>query len=207
MSAQEARWYAPNRIDGMSRRQFFAKAAAASTSGALLSLAGPVIEKAYGAGPCSGHLSDIEHFVLLMQENRSFDHYFGTLSGTNGFGSASPAFQQKGWNPQTQALDPNGITMPYRFDTTRGPTLGRRVRQRPEPQLDRHARVVEQRRQRQLAAGAGGEPLQGHTCRSRWATTRARTCRSTTCWPTRSPFATPTTAHCWGGPPPTGSTG
>lgn len=110
-------------VDGMSRRQFFAKAAAASTSGALLSLAGPVIEKAYGAGPCSGHLSDIEHFVFLMQENRSFDHYFGTLSGTNGFGSASPAFSQKGWNPQTQAVDPNGITMPYRFDTTRGPTL------------------------------------------------------------------------------------
>lgn len=62
--------------------------------------AGPVIEKAYGAGPCSGHLSDIEHFVFLLQENRSFDHYFGTLSGVNGFNTPSPAFQQKGWNPQ-----------------------------------------------------------------------------------------------------------
>ena len=26
-------------------------------------------------------LSDIRHVVFLMQENRSFDHYFGTLSG------------------------------------------------------------------------------------------------------------------------------
>ncbi|OQZ87972.1 phospholipase [Mycobacterium alsense] len=107
----------------MSRREFFAKLAAATSTGALMSLAGPVIEKAYGVGPCSGHLSDIEHFVLLMQENRSFDHYFGTLSGTDGFNTPSPAFQQKGWNPMTQALDPNGVTIPYRFDTTRGPLL------------------------------------------------------------------------------------
>ena len=30
-------------------------------------------------------LSDIRHVVILMQENRSFDHYFGTLSGVRGF--------------------------------------------------------------------------------------------------------------------------
>lgn len=85
--------------------------------------AAPVIEKAYGAGPCPGHLTDIEHIVLLMQENRSFDHYFGTLSSTNGFNAASPAFQQMGWNPMTQALDPAGVTIPFRLDTTRGPFL------------------------------------------------------------------------------------
>ncbi|GJO52245.1 phospholipase C 4 [Mycobacterium marinum] len=109
-----------NRLGGMSRRKFLAKAAAGGT-GALMSFAGPVIEKAYGAGPCSGHLSDIEHFVFFLMENRSFDHYFGTLSATDGFDSGSPLFQQKGWNPQTQTIDPAGITMPYRFDTTRGP--------------------------------------------------------------------------------------
>ena len=109
------------RLDGISRRKFLAKAATAGGTGALLSIAGPVIEKAYGAGPCSGHLNDIEHFVLFMQENRSFDHYFGTLSGTDGFDSGSPLFAQRGWNPQTRKLDPSGITLPYRFDTTRGP--------------------------------------------------------------------------------------
>jgi phospholipase C len=67
-----------------------AKAAAASSTGALLDLAGPVIEKANGAGPCPGHLTDIEHIVLLMQEKRSFDHYFGTLSATVGFNTPSP---------------------------------------------------------------------------------------------------------------------
>lgn len=109
-------------IGGVSRREFLAKVAAGG-AGALMSFAGPVIEKAYGAGPCSGHLTDIEHFVFFMQENRSFDHYFGTLSGTDGFNTVSPLFQQKGWNPMTQALDATGVTMPYRFDTTRGPFL------------------------------------------------------------------------------------
>jgi hypothetical protein len=28
-----------------------------------------------------GSLAEIKHVVLLMQENRSFNHYFGTLSG------------------------------------------------------------------------------------------------------------------------------
>ena len=31
-------------------------------------------------------ISDIEHVVIMMQENRSFDHYFGTLRGVRGFG-------------------------------------------------------------------------------------------------------------------------
>jgi phospholipase C len=26
-----------------------------------------------------GSIMDVEHVVILMQENRSFDHYFGTL--------------------------------------------------------------------------------------------------------------------------------
>ncbi|BAV42574.1 membrane-associated phospholipase C2 [Mycobacterium ulcerans subsp. shinshuense] len=35
----------------------------------------------------------------------------------------SPLFAQKGWNPQTQSNDPAGTTIPYRFDTTRGPLV------------------------------------------------------------------------------------
>ena len=34
----------------------------------------------------TGTIADIEHIVILMQENRSFDHYFGTLRGVRGFG-------------------------------------------------------------------------------------------------------------------------
>lgn len=33
----------------------------------------------------AGSIKDIEHIVLFMQENRAFDHYFGTMSGIRGF--------------------------------------------------------------------------------------------------------------------------
>src|SRR5437899_1161185 len=33
-----------------------------------------------------GRLSDVERVVIMIQENRSFDHYFGTLRGVRGFG-------------------------------------------------------------------------------------------------------------------------
>ena len=34
----------------------------------------------------TGTIEDVEHIVILMQENRSFDHYFGALKGVRGFG-------------------------------------------------------------------------------------------------------------------------
>ncbi len=34
----------------------------------------------------TGTIDDVEHIVFLMQENRSFDHYFGTMRGVRGFG-------------------------------------------------------------------------------------------------------------------------
>src|SRR5947209_7470041 len=38
------------------------------------------------AAPCAGQdLGDIEHVVVLIQENRSFDHYFGSYRGVDGF--------------------------------------------------------------------------------------------------------------------------
>ncbi|WP_393062638.1 phosphocholine-specific phospholipase C [Streptomyces sp. LN549] len=38
----------------------------------------------------TGSLQDVEHIVVLMQENRSFDHYFGTMNGVRGFGDPRP---------------------------------------------------------------------------------------------------------------------
>jgi len=34
----------------------------------------------------TGTIEDVEHIVVLMQENRAFDHYFGTLRGVRGYG-------------------------------------------------------------------------------------------------------------------------
>eukprot|EP00918_Siedleckia_nematoides_P064146 GHVU01139496.1.p1 GENE.GHVU01139496.1~~GHVU01139496.1.p1 ORF type:complete len:622 (-),score=41.72 GHVU01139496.1:28-1893(-) len=33
----------------------------------------------------AGSLADIEHVILFMQENRAFDHYFGSMAGVRGF--------------------------------------------------------------------------------------------------------------------------
>ncbi len=39
----------------------------------------------------TGTIEDVEHVIVLMQENRSFDHYFGTLRGVRGFADPHPA--------------------------------------------------------------------------------------------------------------------
>jgi phospholipase C len=36
-------------------------------------------------GHLTGTITDLKHVVILMQENRSFDHYFGSLRGVRGF--------------------------------------------------------------------------------------------------------------------------
>ncbi|GII30173.1 phosphocholine-specific phospholipase C [Planotetraspora mira] len=43
----------------------------------------------HGHGHAHGDIRDIKHVVVIMQENRSFDHYFGALKGVRGFGDRS----------------------------------------------------------------------------------------------------------------------
>ena len=43
------------------------------------------------ANRATGSLRDVEHVVVLMQENRSFEHYLGSLRGVRGFGDPHPA--------------------------------------------------------------------------------------------------------------------
>ncbi|WP_067892493.1 phospholipase C [Nocardia vaccinii] len=110
-------------FEGINRRDFLAKAMAAGGAAALASLANPIIERAYAADPAGmGGLGDIEHFVLLMQENRSFDHYFGTMSGVRGFGDKSAAWRQYGYAPGV-GPSAEGYILPFRLDTNRGASL------------------------------------------------------------------------------------
>ena len=37
------------------------------------------------ANNTTGTINDVEHVIILMQENRPFDHHFGTLRGVRGF--------------------------------------------------------------------------------------------------------------------------
>jgi phospholipase C len=84
------------------RRQLLAGSGAA-TAAALTGQLGRLIEQASAAEPTKhAPLSDIEHVIFLMMENRSFDHYFGTHPGVRGFGDPKAlhhVFRQKGWKP------------------------------------------------------------------------------------------------------------
>ncbi|TWI50496.1 phospholipase C [Pseudomonas duriflava] len=59
----------------------------AAAIGSTLSLLPASIQKALAipAYNRTRSIQDVEHVVILMQENRSFDHYFGTLPGVRGF--------------------------------------------------------------------------------------------------------------------------
>jgi phospholipase C len=63
----------------LSRRKFLGAGAAAAVTASLPA------EGSVRTRPC-GDLRDIKHVVVVMQENRSFDHYFGSMRGVRGFG-------------------------------------------------------------------------------------------------------------------------
>jgi len=59
-------------------------------------------------------ISEIKHVVVLMQENRSFDHYFGAMPGVRGFGDPQAI---PGVFKQADADNPDGYLYPFHTDT------------------------------------------------------------------------------------------
>jgi phospholipase C len=74
------------------RRSFLRNLGGAIGASAALSTFPPVVQRALAipANQRTGTIEDIEHIVVLTQENRAFDHYFGTLAGVRGFGDPFP---------------------------------------------------------------------------------------------------------------------
>jgi phospholipase C len=102
-----------------SRRQVL-KAGAAATAGVATAGLPAALLDALAAPPSCGSLSDIEHVVFLIQENRSFDHYFGTYPGVRGFGEYTTASAI--WNQQF-SQSPSGVPKPlkpFRLDSNAG---------------------------------------------------------------------------------------
>ncbi|HEX4009927.1 MAG TPA: phospholipase C, phosphocholine-specific [Solirubrobacteraceae bacterium] len=60
-------------------------------------------------------IDDIEHVVVLMQENRSFDHYFGVMRGVRGFGDPHPITLPSG-KPVWYQADGTTVVPPFRPD-------------------------------------------------------------------------------------------
>jgi phospholipase C len=120
-------------VPGVTRRRFLqytalgtAAVAAAGASG------GPASASVHGTSAAakalprgwSGTIADLKHVVILMQENRSFDHYFGTLRGVRGFGDRQALSYQNGTNifqqPDAARTD-LGYLLPYNLtDQTDG---------------------------------------------------------------------------------------
>ncbi len=69
-----------------SRREFIKKATLLTGAAGFMSVLPESIQKALAINPAVGSTyKDAEHIVVLMQENRSFDHAYGTLRGVRGY--------------------------------------------------------------------------------------------------------------------------
>lgn len=104
------------------RRTLLGRAA----KGAALASAWPT-RTSLASTPSAGQsLSAVKHVVIFSQENRSFDHYCGTLSGVRGYADLHPLRQPDGSSVFAQR-DNKGVTVhPFRLnaDTTSGQCVG-----------------------------------------------------------------------------------
>src|ERR1700735_4951594 len=93
-------------VPGVTRRRFLTYTALGTATAAAVGAAGGGIADASVRGSSAaakalpkgwtGTIADVKHVVILMQENRSFDHYFGTLRGVRGFGDKQALTYQDG---------------------------------------------------------------------------------------------------------------
>src|SRR3984885_3952784 len=65
------------------RRQFLKFMGATALTSTLKANIAKALEIPANNG--TGTIQDVEHIIILMQENRPFDHHFGTLRGVRGF--------------------------------------------------------------------------------------------------------------------------
>lgn len=107
-----------NNQDKNNRRDFLRSALRTAGSVAALSTLPPSIQRAL-AIPASqehGSIQDVKHIVILMQENRSFDHYFGVMRGVRGLGDPHPVPLESG-KPVWYQSDGETEIPPYHLDT------------------------------------------------------------------------------------------
>jgi phospholipase C len=102
-------------MTGQDRRHFLKLASGAA---ATLAAFPPSIRRALAipAATRTGSIADVQHIVILMQENRSFDHYFGTLRGVRGFGDRHPIPLANGKSVWHQTDGENEVT-PFHLNT------------------------------------------------------------------------------------------
>jgi phospholipase C len=95
-------------VGKISRRGFLGISAATAAAAAFGKLPS-ALRAARAVAPAGGSIFAIKHVVILMQENRSFDHYFGTLRGVRGFDDPT-ALRMRNGNSVFNQPDPGGST-------------------------------------------------------------------------------------------------
>jgi phospholipase C len=102
----------------LGRRQWLVRAGKTSAAAVGLNLLPTSIQRALAipAARVTGTLNDVAHVVILMQENRSFDHYFGSMSGVRGFGDRSAPKLPSGKDVWWQS-DGEREIVPFHLDT------------------------------------------------------------------------------------------
>lgn len=106
----------------MNRRDFLLNTLKTLSGTAMLASLPISIQKAFAidAKVETGTIQDVKHVVILTQENRSFDNYFGTLKGVRGFGDRFTiplTDQRKVWQQYDQHQE---IVVPYHLDSRLG---------------------------------------------------------------------------------------
>lgn len=102
----------------MSTRRDFIKQSALFSSGLSFINAMPAsIQRAFDIeAPVGSTFLDAEHIVFLMQENRSFDHCFGTLKGVRGFNDPRALRLKEGVPVWFQTDTYKDVYGPFRLD-------------------------------------------------------------------------------------------
>lgn len=99
------------------RREFLKLAAMLSGAAAVSGFIPESIQKAYAIEPePNSTYLDAEHIVILMQENRSFDHSLGTLSGVRGFNDPRAIRLANGNSVFVQTDSSGASYVPWRLD-------------------------------------------------------------------------------------------
>ncbi|CAD6509973.1 phosphocholine-specific phospholipase C [Paraburkholderia sabiae] len=100
------------------RRAFLRTALGALGASATAAVMPRLIREALATRPFSatGTINDVAHVVIFTQENRSFDHYFGTLRGVRGFNDRMAIALPNG-NPIWMQPADTGHILPFHADT------------------------------------------------------------------------------------------
>jgi phospholipase C len=100
-----------------SRRDFLKIAAMLSGAAGISGFVPESIQRAFAIDPDPGSTyMDAEHIVILMQENRSFDHALGTLQGVRGFNDPRAIRQPNGNSVFVQTDAAGHSYSPWRLD-------------------------------------------------------------------------------------------